>query len=267
MKRRTTGFVILKLHHDTFRVDRTRILRAMKEFDRKYRVKEPIAGTKFAVIHDGQIYPPKRVLGLAIGQSISTFSGGRFTNDVFCQLGFCVGDAPPRPDRSKAELNGPIPTVGEVLSRLFSGKWTKLDPDLEISAREGGEYPGIYAIAYSDENLEGRRVDERDIFYIGMSNHAGLKNRLAQFVLGLEDGSHHSAAMRFFKKLAQGKRYSQLNPRKDFFFVWAPVPCVTAKRERKPRDLRKMGIVAAAELYALARTRQKTGREPELNKQ
>jgi hypothetical protein len=268
MKRRKNAFVTLRLRHDTFRVDRRRILEAMKVFDKLFRVVEPTSGTKFAAFHNGQSYPPKRVLGLAVGRPTNAFSGGGFANSVFERLGFMVDRAPRLAARLRIRHDGPAPSIGKVVSRLFSEKWKKLDSTaLGAPSLDDGDFPGIYVIAYSKEDLVGSRVREEAVFYVGMSNHAGLRSRLGQFLQGLEDGGHHSGAKRFFNKLARRTPYSRLSLRKNFLFACAPVPCETTKRERTPLDLRKMGVVAAAELYALARIRHRTGREPELNEQ
>ena len=97
-------------------------------------------------------------------------------------------------------------------------------------------------------------------------SHAGVETRLKQFIKGLEDGRQHSAAMRFFREIANRLRYSKL-PKKEVFYVASVcVPCVSKKAHRTPDDLRKMGTVAALEINVLARIKEKTGREPKLNK-
>jgi hypothetical protein len=169
---------------------------------------------------------------------------------------------------SQVEIDTPVPAVGEVVRRLFSQRWTKLYQEkLGDAFLRKAESPGVYAIAYSNENLEGRHVRKEDIFYIGMSNHASVRSRLNRFRQVLEKGRGHAGAKRFRKERAGGTPYSRLEPGTDFFVAWALVPCETKKKRRTPKDLRKMGVVAAVEMYALARVLHKTGREPELNEQ
>jgi hypothetical protein len=170
--------------------------------------------------------------------------------------------------KRKAGIDTPVPTVGEVIRDLFSQKWTKLFPEESGDAFLGNaDFPGVYVIAYSNENLDGRRVHEEDIFYIGMSNHASVRSRLNRFRRVLEKGKGHAGAKRFREEWAGGTPYSRLEPKKEFLVAWALVFCETKKKRRTPKDLRKMGAVAAAEMYALARVLERTGKEPELNEQ
>jgi hypothetical protein len=67
------------------------------------------------------------------------------------------------------------------------------------------EFPGVYVLAYSTARLNGKPIEEREIFYVGVS-HAGVKGRLKQFINGLEDGGHHSGAKRFFFDPECGKK-------------------------------------------------------------
>jgi hypothetical protein len=123
----------------------------------------------------------------------------------------------------------------------------------------------VYVLAYSDENLEGEQVKEEKIFYVGMS-HAGIRQRLRQFIKGIEDGKHHSGAGRFFKVYADHVPYSQLPNKRAFFVASVAIPCVVNKRERTPEDLRRMGEVARLEFLVLAHIKEKLHTEPELNK-
>ena len=46
---------------------------------------------KFALVHDGDLYPPKRVLSIATGLPVAKFSGGvGHANRVLEELGFTV---------------------------------------------------------------------------------------------------------------------------------------------------------------------------------
>ncbi len=120
-------------------------------------------------------------------------------------------------------------------------------------------------LAYSSAHLEGKRVKERDIFYVGVS-HAGVKGRLKQIIRGLEDGGHHSGAKRFFFSEAKQTHYSKLGGGKAFFVASVSVPCTYLKNARNPLDLRRLGVVAGFEWCALAHVKEKVGSEPWLNK-
>ena len=76
------------------------ILRAMSHFDAEYRDTNDYDSWlekktyKYAVQHEGNLYPCKHVLSLATGIPTSEFSGGGQTNSVFRGLGFSVIDKP-----------------------------------------------------------------------------------------------------------------------------------------------------------------------------
>lgn len=253
---------------DAFGITQRRLCAAMQQFDRLLRAKEPSSGTKFAVLHDGKRYPPKRILGLAIGRPNNPFAGGKNTNGVFESLGFKVVSVGhilrPPASEERTKLRRPAPRVAELTGRVFSQRWVNLHTDLE--RLDEIQYPGIYALAYSGDDLRNERVQEKHVYYVGMSSHAGVKSRLKQFIKGLEDGGHHSGAKRFFNEVANRVPYTRYKDKQTFYVAAACVPCVSLKAKRTPLDLKKMGVVVAAEQNVLARIRQKTGHEPGLNK-
>ena len=155
--------------------------------------------------------------------------------------------------------------MNQLIRSLFSKKWINLQNDL--SSLENGEYPGVYLLAYSNEDLEGKSVDLKDVFYVGMSNsHGGVRQRLKRFLYGIENDTSHSAARRFYKEYAESVPFSQMKGRKTFYSVSMSVRCVVNKETRTPDDLRKMGDVAALEYYVLAHIKDNLNREPKLNK-
>ncbi len=81
---------IFRVASEELVITREDILAAMKEYDETHRITENDSGRKYAVKYDGNLYPPKRVLSLAIKKPTSSFSGGKGktgTNQVFCSLG------------------------------------------------------------------------------------------------------------------------------------------------------------------------------------
>jgi len=93
-----------------------------------------------------------------------------------------------------------------------------------------------------------------------------VRQRLKQFITGIEDGKHHAGAMHFFHDVAADVPYSRLAHRKTFFVASVSVPCTYLKSARTPLDLQKLGVVAALEWYVLARVKEIVGKEPWLNK-
>lgn len=153
----------------------------------------------------------------------------------------------------------------KLIQRLLSQKWADLQTS--ITSLQDGEWPGVYLLAYTDKDLEGKGIELADIFYVGMSNsRGGVRQRLKQFIRGIEKGASHSAGIRFLKEHANGIPFSRMKSRKTFFVVSISIPCVVDKARRTPEDLRKMGGVARLEYYVLAHIKEALKREPKLNK-
>lgn len=252
---------------DELTVSRDMILTAINQYDQQHRVSDKDSGLGYALIYGNKSYPPKHVLSLAINRPRSSFSGGEgkgAANRVFTELGFDIVSI--RKPKPTPDLKGPIPKIDVLLNELFTQKWVNLHNSDKKAFEDLNyvEYPGVYLIAYCDEDLTDHEVTADKVFYVGMS-HAGLVKRLGQFIDGLEFGKCHSGADRFYKQRGNTP-YSQLIDKKTFFVAAIAVPCITRKANRGPDDLRKMGEVSRLELYALARIRQAIQSEPELNK-
>ena len=110
------------------------------------------------------------------------------------------------------------------------------------------DFPGIYIIAISEENIEGKKFDWRqDIKYVGMTNSVtGLKGRLKQFDNTIIGKTGHGGADRF--------RYEYQNYEKliDKLYV-SVVPFICDVKSNSPKDLRIMGEVAKFEYDCFAK--------------
>ena len=168
----------------------------------------------------------------------------------------------PKSAAEEASTTARIPTSESLLKTLLGKRWSYLHT--EYSAAQEGKYPGVYVLAYADRELKNEPIEVKDIFYVGMS-HAGVVKRLKQFVKGLDENKYHSAARRFFRTKANGVPFSQLEPKKTFYFASVSVPCIVQKELRTPADLRKMGEVAKCEYVVLAHVKERLGQEPKLN--
>lgn len=124
----------------------------------------------------------------------------------------------------------------------------------------GIEYPGVYALAISNERLEETPYTWRkEIAYVGMSNALlGIKGRLKQFDNTILGKSGHGGADRFrFKH----RDYDKLV--KKLFVAVVPFRCdVTSNL---PKDLKTMGEVAKFESVCLAKFVELFGELPEFN--
>lgn len=79
-------------------VEREKIIQALKEFDVKLRDTEEWCNFtqkknhKYAISHDGKLYPVKKIISLATGAHVSTFSGGEEANNYLKNKGFDIID-------------------------------------------------------------------------------------------------------------------------------------------------------------------------------
>lgn len=124
----------------------------------------------------------------------------------------------------------------------------------------GVEYPGVYALAYSTRNIEGKPFSWRkEIIYVGMTNSiSGLKGRLKQFDNTIIGKSGHGGADRVrFKH----RNYGKLVP--HLYVAAVPFKCDVTTNE--PQDLRKMGDVAKFEYLCFAQFVERFGELPEFN--
>src|SRR5208283_1235525 len=234
------------------------------------RGKAAIEGRKYAVMdpRTGRTFSPKELLRLVIGDR--SFYGGRGlngANSVFRAFGFPVGNRIDleRQRRKLGKRNGKVLRTGILLKRLFSKTWKTLPTEAELNHIRGGEFPGVYLLAYTDENLEGSRVQEKDVFYVGMTCEGGLNRRLQQFRRGIIYGGFHSAAERFKRVWLRGKPYRP-HDKIRFYFAYLPVECEKTKEWRSPDDLCRMSKVPELELAAIARVKRRLHHEPLLNK-
>ena len=96
-----------------------------------------------------------------------------------------------------------------MIQGTFSN-WVHINIEYELLRNKlklAGHYvPGIYAIAYSNDDLDGREFDYiEDIVYFGLSlNKRGLQGRLYQFFNGINGKKNiHSGAERMFHVLSK----------------------------------------------------------------
>jgi len=130
-------------------------------------------------------------------------------------------------------------------------------------AFEGKNYPGIYALAKSGKNLNGKPFDLiEDIIYFGMTNSlGGINNRLGQLDRTLKGKEGHGGAVRM--RSIYDYDYAEFT--KGLFVSIYPIKCIVSKEHTMPNDQRKMGQVAYLEYECFARYMEKFHRLPEFN--
>jgi len=158
-----------------------------------------------------------------------------------------------------------IAEIEKLTKNLFRLRWNPFHE--ESFADPNLRFPGVYLLAYTGKNLNGQKIDERNILYVGMSNaQGGVRSRLIQFRNGLEKYDNHSGAMRFYREYQGNKPFSLLKGKRKFFYVALSVECISEKSRLTAQDFRELGHVTCLEYYAIARIKEKAGRPPPLNK-
>lgn len=126
------------------------------------------------------------------------------------------------------------------------------------------KYPGIYAIAITDKDLNNKIFTWQDVVYIGMStSRKGLEDRwyFLNNAIRNKPNNHHSGGKRMYKILGNYENWN-----KKMFVAAQIIPCnVNKNKGRTPEDLIKMGWVAFLEYEALAKYKEITGNEPSFN--
>lgn len=111
-------------------VSKEEIRRAIAEFDVGLRSAvewkgwEQKGNQRWALEDSGRLYPPKKIVSLATGRPVSTFSGGQMTNSYLDDLGFKV-----------IKLPGAIAASGEIPVFVVGNAYRRKD---EITGRFGG---------------------------------------------------------------------------------------------------------------------------------
>ena len=147
----------------------------------------------------------------------------------------------------------------DMKPKLRFSKWIKWANRCDFKSKE---QPGVYMLAITRENLEGKYPDFNDVVYIGMTNsQGGLTSRWKQFHDSINGKNQHSGGNRVYKELHLYKQW-----KKKLFVCACPLKCETRKDMRCPSDLIRMGRVAFWEYEALSRYKKETGKEPHFNK-
>ncbi len=143
------------------------------------------------------------------------------------------------------------------IPKLKFSKWHKWCDKNNI---ENINYPGIYAIAITSKNIDGGKLEYKDVVYIGMTK-SKLKGRLGSFNSSITGKTGHSGGNAIRKEL---DNYDKWVKNKKLFVAVMPIKCDTKRRNSS--DLKQMGVVAALEYMAFARFQDMTKYDrPEYN--
>ena len=154
--------------------------------------------------------------------------------------------------------------INEIIQGIFAKYTWKVLNDRNVNNIENGNWPGIYLLAFANENLEDKLVTPKTIFYVGMSN-AGVKSRINQFRFAIEKGYSHSAGNRFYEDYCDKRPFSESNFSFKFYFIEKTFSCVVIKNLRTAEDLKILGEICNLEYNILAHIKEYIQKEPELN--
>ena len=143
---------------------------------------------------------------------------------------------------------------------MYENKFSSWRPWPRRDEASGVEFPGVYALAYSAQNIASKAFSWRkEIIYVGMTNSvSGLKGRLKQFDNTIVGKTGHGGADRVRYKY---RNYGNLVKR--LYVSVAPFKC--EPESNKPKDLKIMGDVAKFEYLCFAHFVEKYGELPEFN--
>jgi hypothetical protein len=128
---------------------REALLDAMQRFDQELRSTpdwadwEQQSGYKFAIAHEGQLYPVKQIVSMAAGVAKNTFSGGNEANTYVTRKGFTIvpiGDDPTDgsaiAERSPVKINNvPVSSAQRAFSLVAAFKHFRDDPEFHFRVR------------------------------------------------------------------------------------------------------------------------------------
>jgi hypothetical protein len=159
-----------------------------------------------------------------------------------------------------------------IIRQIFDQRWKPLN-DENINKINNGNFPGVYLLAYSKEDLEDQILSPTQIYYVGMSNSiGGVKSRLKQFQVSLKDNvairgkTLHSAGNRFkYSDPFRSYKHADISNPFKFYVTIKTFPCTVKKDLRTSKDLQIMGEICRLEYFIIAFVKEQTGFEPQLN--
>lgn len=181
---------------------------AIRRFDSQLRARqewggwENSAAQRFALVHDGLRYPPKKIISMATGVPVSEFSGGRQSNDYLKNRGFEIVAI----DHA---VNGPLEAPRFVVGKVYD-RW----PDINVpfgGSRQNGispsrRTPAIFLFTGDTGEQFGYRdeFDADGVFsYTGEGQVGDMQ--VTKGNLSIANHARDGRALHVFKSLGKGK--------------------------------------------------------------
>ncbi len=181
---------------------------ALRRFDAELRVQkewsgwETSAAQKFALIHDGLRYPPKKIISMATGVPVGEFSGGRQSNEYLKHRGFEIVAI-------EHAASGPNEAPSFVVGKIYD-RW----PDINVpygGSRQSGispsnQTPAIFLFTGNSGEQYGYRdaFDADGVFsYTGEGQVGDMQLTKGNF--SITNHARDGRALHLFESLGKGK--------------------------------------------------------------
>lgn len=188
-------------------VERAVLVDAVRRFDSDLRARQEWSGwehsaaQRFALVHDGLRYPPKKIISMATGVPVSAFSGGRQSNDYLKNRGFEIVAI----DHA---VNGPLEAPRFVVGKVYD-RW----PDINVpfgGSRQSGISPSNRTPAvFLFTGDTGEQYGYRDELKDGVFSYTGEGQvgdmQLTKGNLSIANHARDGRALHVFKSLGKGK--------------------------------------------------------------
>lgn len=188
-------------------VERAVLVDAIRRFDSDLRARQEWSGwehsaaQRFALVHDGLRYPPKKIISMATGVPVSAFSGGRQSNDYLKNRGFEIVAI----DHA---VNGPLEAPRFVVGKVYD-RW----PDINVpfgGSRQSGISPSNRTPAvFLFTGDTGEQYGYRDELKDGVFSYTGEGQvgdmQLTKGNLSIANHARDGRALHVFKSLGKGK--------------------------------------------------------------
>ena len=184
---------------------------AMVEFDKEIRVLPEWAGWEtnaaqnFVVVQNGKRYPPKKIISLATGTDVDSFSGGHQSNSYLKAVGF---------DVIRLEQKGQVnPAPHFEVGRIYD-RWSEINDPYGGSRQSGisasRQSPAIFLFAGESGEQYGYKddFDEHGVFWYSGEGQIG-DMKLDKGNHAIANHANEGRALHVFKTLgkAKGQQY------------------------------------------------------------
>lgn len=147
--------------------------------------------------------------------------------------------------------------------KLIFSKWYSWKNRLEYPLHN---YPGLYLIAISEKNLNGKNSKLEDADYIGKTvSKGGLKKRWYQFNQTIRGKEGHSGGKTILKSF--GKTYEQWGNENQLFVAGFGLDSINLNQYTSESNLIIFGQIAYLEYYAFSKYFKFHGKLPKFHTQ